>query len=75
MSKLMTILGWGERPTTICFMNIVQTTFAIVEEDFNCFAFFEQRYYVEMLNIPCVIKEMDQEFKELVVGLNQEYDE
>jgi hypothetical protein len=51
-------------------MNMVQTTFAIVEHDFNCFDFLEQRYYVEMLNNPCVIKGMDQEFEELVVGLN-----
>jgi hypothetical protein len=56
-------------------MNIVQTTFAIVEDDFDCFASFEQRYYVEMLNNPCVIKEMDLESKELVVGLDQEHDE
>jgi hypothetical protein len=56
-------------------MNIVQTTFAIVEEDFDCFAFLEQRYYVEMLNNPCVIKEMDQELEELVVDLDQEHDE
>ncbi len=71
----MTILDGVKDLLPYVWWILYKQLFAIVEEDFNRFAYLEQRYYVEMLNNPCGIKEMDQEFEELVVGLNPEYDE
>lgn len=45
-------LRWGKGRVTICLMNIVETTSIVVDENSDCLASIEHRYYVEVLNNP-----------------------
>jgi hypothetical protein len=42
----------GKGHVTIRLMNIVETTSIVVEENFDCLASIEHKYYVEVLNNP-----------------------
>jgi hypothetical protein len=48
---------------TCYHISIVGTTSIVVEENYDCLASIEHRYYVEVLNNPLVIEEWDQGFR------------